>query len=99
MYKRIKYPKTFAGLEGQTYKDSKAVVLSVPYDETSSFGKGADKGPQSLIDTSPQIELYDREFDCEAYEKYGIFTLPALKVGKLTPEKMLSTVGKNMQNY
>jgi agmatinase len=94
MYKRTKYPKTFAGLSGQTYKDAKAVVLPVPYDKTSSFGKGADKGPQALIDTSPQMELYDREFDCEAYEKYGIFTLPALKVEKMSSEKMLSTIEK-----
>jgi len=94
MYKRTKYPKTFAGLSGQTYKNSQAVVLPVPYDRTSSFGKGADKGPQALIDTSPQMELYDREFDCETYEKYGIFTLPSLKVSNLSSEKMLSMLEK-----
>ncbi len=94
MYQRTKYPKNFGGLGGQTYKSARAIVLPVPYDKTSSFGKGADKGPQAVIDTSPQIELYDREFDCEPYTKYGIFTLPSLKVGKMNSEKMLATVGK-----
>ena len=75
-------------------EESNVVLLGVNYDATSSFGKGADKGPQAVIDTSPQIELYDREFDCEPYAKYGIFTLPSLKVGKMSSEKMLSTVGK-----
>lgn len=94
MYQRTKYPKNFGGLTGQTYKEAKAIVLPVPYDKTSSYGKGADLGPKAVIDASPQIELYDREFDCEAYTKYGIFTLPQLPVNKLVPEKMLKTLEK-----
>ncbi len=94
MYQRTKYPKNFGGLSGQTYKEAKAIVLPVPYDKTSSYGKGADLGPKAVIDASPQIELYDREFDCEAYTKYGIFTLPQLPVSKLLPEKMLKTLEK-----
>ncbi len=94
MYQRTKYSKAFGGFWDQTYKNSKAVVLPVPYDKTSSYGKGADKGPQALLAASPQLEFYDPEFDCETYTKYGLFTLPELKVGKLTPEKMAVAVGK-----
>lgn len=94
MYQRTKYSKSFGGFWDQTYKNSKAVVLPVPYDKTSSYGKGADKGPQAVLAASPQLEFYDSEFDCEPYTKYGLFTMPILKVAKLSPEKMCEAVGK-----
>lgn len=97
MYKRVKYEKTFGGFEGQTYAKSKAVVLPVPYDKTSSYGKGADKGPAALIAASPQMEYHDREFDVEAYAKYGLHTLPELKVKELPPEKMFASVYKKIK--
>jgi len=97
MYKRVKYAKTFGGFEGQTYVKSRAVILPVPYDKTSSFGKGADKGPAALIAASPQMEYYDREFDTEAYAKYGLHTLPELKVRTMPPEKMFNSVYKKFR--
>ena len=97
MYKRIKYAKTFLGLEDQTYKNSKAVILPVPYDKTSSYGKGADKGPEALIVASSQMEYYDDEFDFEAYKQYGLFTLPELKVREMPPEKMVATICKKYE--
>lgn len=97
MYQRTKYSKSFGGFWDQTYKNSKAVVLPVPYDKTSSYGKGADKGPQAVIAASPQMEFYDPEFGCETYTKYGLFTMPELKVGKLSPEKMVALVAKKYE--
>jgi len=97
MYKRRVYAKSFGDFEGQTYKNAKAIVLPVPYDKTSSYGKGADKGPAALIAASPQMENYDREFDTEAYKKYGIFTVPEMKVKTMPPEKMVATVAKKYE--
>lgn len=54
-------------------ENSKYVLIPVPYDGTSTFVKGADKGPQALIDASDSIELYDVPLDIEAY-KAGIHT-------------------------
>ena len=38
---------TYAGIpvENATYENSKVVFVTVPYDGTSTWGKGADKGP------------------------------------------------------
>ena len=68
--------KTFAGIEEQ-YADKKnaAVYLqSIPYDGTSTWGKGADKGFDAFMDAADNMELYDIETDTEVYRK-GIHLL------------------------
>lgn len=70
--------KTFAGIE-QKYaqKDTAAVYLqSIPYDGTSTWGKGADKGFEAFMDAAENMELYDIETNTEVYKK-GIHLLPA----------------------
>lgn len=54
-------------------KDSKIVILPIPYDQTSTYQKGSDKGPAALIEASRNMELYDIETDYEVYKK-GVFT-------------------------
>ncbi len=49
------------------------VLLSVPYDGTSTFVKGADKGPQAILDASDSLELYDVQYRMEACNA-GIYT-------------------------
>ena len=49
------------------------VVMPVPYDGTSTFVKGADKGPQAILDASDSLELLDIQYDIEACEA-GIHT-------------------------
>lgn len=48
-------------------------IIPVPYDATSTYRKGADKGPQAMIDASAQIEWYDIGTDAEHLEQ-GIHT-------------------------
>lgn len=52
---------------------SKIVLLSVPFDKTSTYRKGSDKGPEALIEASRNMELYDIETNSEVYLK-GIYT-------------------------
>ena len=40
---------------------SKIVMLGVPYDGTSTWNKGADKGPDAIVAASANMELYDIE--------------------------------------
>ena len=48
----------FLGLpEGQGTPD--VAILSVPYELTSSYGQGSNKGPKATIAASAQVELYD----------------------------------------
>lgn len=56
-----------------TQPDSKVQIIPVPYDATSSYRKGADAGPQAMIDASAQIEWYDIETGREHHEQ-GICT-------------------------
>jgi agmatinase len=54
-------------------ENSAIVIIPVPYDGTSTWIKGADKGPDAIIEASANMELYDIETDSEIYKK-GIFT-------------------------
>lgn len=74
------------------------VIVPVPYDQTSTWIKGADKGPAAIIEASANMELYDIETDCEVYRK-GIFTADALKVGGLLPEDMIEMVTEEVRHY
>jgi agmatinase len=68
-------PCNFGGLpdEFSNYKNSKIVVLPVPFDKTSSWMKGANRGPKAIIEASINMELYDLETNSEVY-KNGIFS-------------------------
>jgi len=83
---------TYAGIptENATYENSKVILLTVPYDGTSTWGKGADKGPELFLDASENMELYDIETDSEPY-LHGVY-----KAGEVsendTPEKMVDAV-------
>lgn len=65
----------FLDMEERYYslENAKYVLLPVPYDGTSTFMKGADKGPQAILDASDSLELYDVMYDKEAYTA-GIYT-------------------------
>jgi len=78
-------PSCFAKLETAKY-----VLLPVPYDGTSTYIKGAEKGPQAIINASDSIELYDIQTELEAY-KSGIYT-DNHTFSFLSPEKMVAEV-------
>jgi agmatinase len=58
-----------------SYKNSKYVIQSAPYEYTSSYLSGSDKGPAAIIKASQYVELYDEELDQESYKLGGICTL------------------------
>lgn len=55
-----------------------ASVLPVPYDRTSSWIKGADRGPAAILEASCQVELLDLETRTEPTAA-GVLTLPAIE--------------------
>ena len=89
----------FADLPEQYSSLDKAeiVLLPVPYDGTSTWQKGADKGPEALIEASTHLELYDIETDSQVYLK-GIFTAePA--AGYVSPGEMVESVETAVRAY
>jgi agmatinase len=70
------------------YQTAKIVILPAPFDATSTWIKGTDKGPAAIIEASANMETYDIETDSEVY-KQGIFTDRPTKEKK-SPEKMVA---------
>ncbi len=81
-------PRNFLGLppEHSGFDGSRALILPVPYDATTSYKGGAKAGPQAIIDASAQVELYDRETGDEPALRWGVHTLPALAPDLSSPE-------------
>jgi len=76
--------------EYSNLENADIVILPVEYDGTSTWGKGADKGPAAIIEASANMELYDIETDSEVY-KNGIFTDHPI-AGDITTREMIEAV-------
>ncbi len=77
-----------------SFNNSGIVLLPVPFDEGSSWLKGADKGPESVIDVSGNLELYDIETGTEVYRQ-GIHVDRPVKAG--SPEELNEKVYSGVQ--
>jgi len=73
------------------------VIIPVAYDGTSTWVKGADKGPAAIIEASANMELYDIETDSEAYRK-GIYTEDTI-TRDITTTEMINAVNGTVQYY
>jgi agmatinase len=73
------------------------VIIPVAYDGTSTWIKGADKGPTAIIEASANMELYDIETDSEVYRK-GIYTEDAI-TREITTTEMINAVNGTVQYY
>ena len=66
------------------------VIIPVPYDETSSWHKGADIGPAAIVEASRIVEWFDIPTGTEMCRR-GIYTAPAIEhTGD--PEKLAAKV-------
>ena len=79
------------------YDSSPIVILPVPFDATSTWIKGADMGPDAILEASANMELYDIETDSEVYLK-GIHTAePVLE--KSSPEALAVKVYASVSEF
>ncbi len=83
---------TFADIPGRyaRCKSAAAVIVPVPYDETSTWIKGADKGPEALLAAAANMETYDIETGSEIY-KVGVY-LEKPVTEKSSPDAMVAAV-------
>ena len=90
---------TYAGIDEEYSKleTAKIVLIPVPYDGTSTWQKGADKGPKAFLDASENMELYDIETRTEVY-KQGVFLADAVTENS-SPEKMVEAVHQTVKKY
>lgn len=84
-----------------SYSESGIIIVPVPYDATSTYIRGADRGPAAILEASPALEFYDIETDSEVHKK-GIFTLPAIISGddpaELTDKVFITVSGILQEN-
>ncbi len=74
------------------YSASGIIIVPVPYDETSTWIKGADKGPDAIMAASVNLEFYDVETESEAHLN-GIHTIDPV-TEKRSPEELVNEVYK-----
>jgi agmatinase len=70
-------PNNFGLLEPEAsnYESSRVAILPVPFERTTSYGKGTTAGPAGIIRASQAMELWDEELQSEPF-RLGIATLP-----------------------
>lgn len=95
----MKSLKTFGGIPENfaKYDKAKIVLLPVPYDGTSTWQKGADKGFDAFLEASENMELYDIETDSEVYTN-GISILDSISELS-SPEAMVDAVHDTVKQH
>ena len=91
--------RTYAGIPEKYSKleTAKVVLIPVPYDGTSTWQKGADKGPEAFLSASENMELYDIETNSEVY-KEGVYLADAVTENS-SPEAMVEAVHQVTKKY
>ena len=85
-------PLNFGGLAKPfcAYDTSRVVILPVPYEGTTTYKTGTRHGPESLMDASRNMELYDETLGIETF-RIGIHTHEEVPPAK-SPEAMTSVL-------
>lgn len=67
------FPLSFCAQE-----QAKIVLQPIPFDKTSTWKKGARKGPNAILKASQHLEWFNQETETEVY-KQGIYTTPPIR--------------------
>lgn len=73
------------------------LLLGIEYDKTSSFGKGADKGPRAILNCfDTQIELYERNAKWSPARRLKISSAVLSDLKNKKPESMVKEVSSEI---
>ncbi len=87
----MEIPYTFAGVTPLTLQKSRAAVLPVAYEATTSYLPGTRFGPQEIILASRFLESYEQGLEYQPAD-LGITTLPELWPNLASPQKSLREI-------
>jgi len=89
---------TFAGIDPKYAQPEQSNIWlqSIPYDGTTTWGKGADGGFDAFMEASNNMELYDIETNSEVY-KLGIHLLPPITENS-NPDALQNVIYKAVKN-
>ena len=99
--KTLPLKKNFLAIEKEysNYENSKVVILSAPYEKTTSYGKGTAKGPSAILEASHYVEFFDEETEKQVCFDIGIAAIEPMKFGKLTGKKALDLIYRNVDEH
>jgi len=88
----------FGGIENKyaSAKNAAIYLQNIPYDGTSTWGKGANNGFDAFLDAAENMELYDIETDSEVYKR-GVHIVPAINEAS-SAEAMFKAVYESTVN-
>lgn len=66
------------------YGKSKFVVIPVPHEATTTYGKGTRNGPRAILRASEHLEEFDEELGFETDKRAGIHTIKPIRISQLT---------------
>jgi agmatinase len=87
-------PNNFGALSQEycQFETSRVTILPVPYEQTTSYGRGTKNGPRAIIEASRNMELYDEELEQETSAVIGIHTLEEVEPVISGPEEMVQVL-------
>ena len=74
-----------------SYENAGVVLIPVPYEKTTTYGKGTKNGPAAILDASINMELFDDELNTEPY-KIGVHVLPQTEFSNLTEKNIIDKI-------
>ena len=83
---------TFLGLDDSGPASAQVAIVCAPYDLTSTYGKGADRGPDAALAASGAVETWDDETSTDLESLAYTTWRPAdpAAFGRLPPEAMVA---------
>ncbi len=67
------------------YDRARVVILPIPYEATTTYRRGCQRGPAAILNASQQVEYYDEELEEEVWP-VGIYTHPPICDTGVEPE-------------
>ena len=91
--------KNFLVLEKEysSYENSYIAILPVPYESTTSYGKGTSRGPNAILDASHYVEFFDEELNRELCFERGICTLKPLNFKNRKERKAIDFIYESVK--
>jgi N1-aminopropylagmatine ureohydrolase len=92
--------RNFLGIEEPWCHPDKAgvYVLPAPYEHTSSYVRGSDRGPSAILEASRQVELFDETLGVEVYREWGgIATAASLNLKQKVDRAAVDAIQAHVQ--
>ena len=80
------------------FKESRIVILPIPYEATTSYGKGTSKGPSAILKASHYVEFFDEELKKELCFEKGICAVEEIKFSGTKGKEALNIIYKKVKD-